>query len=329
MVIHFTRTIRIAVSWFLGACVFTLTACGGGGGGDGGVTLGGVAIPTKQIEINSTNVNDVVGVSTESENNTKKAIDEGNNPGTAANSIQALGVAGTKIASLKQLNINIFSRGDTLSPLATETCADGGTITTPDNSEGLGDYVYDECTVGGWVLNGTISILGTVDAAAGHYDVSYSYDHFTIDAGDIKVIYDGDIYITLDDDGTVSTLHYEIPSLVMVVGDEGVRLSDYVVDAYENQFTNEGYMDYAYTVSSTQLKGSVRAETTQRIHYYLDADYPYDGQVVWTGANNSSARATVLDGGTGLPTDLVRIELDANGDGVYEESREYQWWELG
>jgi hypothetical protein len=233
------------------------------------------------------------------------------------------------LANVKQLNINAIKRQNTISALAAYDCPGGGTLTYPDDPNGVGDYIYDNCNYGfDTVFDGAISIQGAYSADGQSFDGSYGYDKFSIKGSDFSAIYDGDIYITWSDDGIVEDGHYEIPSLTMVWGEYGVNISDYVVDWNENQSTNEGYMDYQYTISSTSLNGSVHAESTQQLHYYLDAKYPYAGQIVWTGANNSSARATVLPDGTGLPTDLVQIEIDEDGDGIYEETKTEKWQNL-
>jgi hypothetical protein len=306
--------------------IVTLTACGGGGGGD--TTLGGVTIPSERVAISSSNVDEVIIESDDSKAKADEAIDTANSSSTSDTTAPSQSTTSSSLASVKQLNITALARKNSISPLATDSCLGGGTMTTPDNVDGIGDYVYDNCEYFGWVYNGTISVTGSFNADKTAFDGSYIYDHFSITNDQFNAIYDGMIDIVWSDDGIVTSGHYEIPSLTMVWGDDGVKISGYVVDFSEDKSTNQGYMDYEYTVSSTLLKGSVHAESTQQIKYYLNADYPYEGQVVWSGANGSSARVTVLPNGTGLPTDLALVEVDADGDGVYEESKELQLQEI-
>ena len=324
--IQFLQANRIANSLFISAGVLILTACSGGGGAD--TVLGGVAIPSQRVEINSSNVDQVVNESGSAEDKADQAIDTANTSSTVENSTQTQNPISNSLANVKQLNLNALKRKNSISALATNNCPGGGTMTTPDDSNGIGDYIYDQCSFFGTVYDGTISIQGTYDPNGTAFDGSYIYDKFSITGDIFNAIYDGSIYISYNNDGVVTSGHYEIPSLTMVWGKDGVNISGYVVDFEQNQSTNVGYMDFEYTVSSTLLNGSVHAESTQRLYYLLDADYPYEGQVVWSGANGTSARATVLPEGTGLPTDLVLIEVDADGDGDYEESKQVQWQEL-
>jgi hypothetical protein len=92
----------------------------------------------------------------------------------------------------------------------------GGTMTTPDDVDGIGDYVYDNCEYFGWVYNGTISVTGSFNADKTAFDGSYIYDHFSITNDQFNAIYDGMIDIVWSDDGIVTSGHYEIPSLTMV-----------------------------------------------------------------------------------------------------------------
>ncbi|WP_455204963.1 hypothetical protein [Kaarinaea lacus] len=65
-------------------------------------------------------------------------------------------------------------------------------------------------------------------------------------------------------------------------------------------------------------------DTTQTILKETAAVYPYAGQLVWSGAGDSTARLTVEQGGAGQATDYVTIEVDENGDGEYEFSKTVQ-----
>ena len=47
-------------------------------------------------------------------------------------------------------------------------------------------------------------------------------------------------------------------------------------------------------------------------------------EVVATGSNNSKARVTVLGSDPTAP-DQVKIEVDANGDDIYESTTFYSW----
>jgi hypothetical protein len=77
------------------------------------------------------------------------------------------------------------------------------------------------------------------------------------------------------------------------------------------------------TVHVASLGGRIAIATDPMtpIRDTLDAPYPESGQVVVTG-RDSRLRMTVLD------TERVRMELDANGDGTYDATKEVLWTEL-
>lgn len=73
------------------------------------------------------------------------------------------------------------------------------------------------------------------------------------------------------------------------------------------------------TISAASLGGTVTLATVAPFRQYDIDPYPRDGQLRATGANGSALRLTALSVTT------VRIELDANGDGIYEQSRDVPW----
>jgi hypothetical protein len=84
--------------------------------------------------------------------------------------------------------------------------------------------------------------------------------------------------------------------------------------------------------STTALNGTVLVATlsgrmtlvtdpTTAVHQTSTANYPDTGQVVVLGSA-SRLRLTVLN------TDRVRSELDANGDGTFEGTKELTWAQL-
>jgi hypothetical protein len=73
------------------------------------------------------------------------------------------------------------------------------------------------------------------------------------------------------------------------------------------------------TLDSTQLSGVVIYSTPTLLQGF-DSDYPSSGQFLVTG-DNSSTRLTA-EGVT------VLVEIDADGDGIYEEMINTTWAEL-
>lgn len=77
------------------------------------------------------------------------------------------------------------------------------------------------------------------------------------------------------------------------------------------------------TLSSSALGGNSVALVTLQAFARNGSDaYPASGQATATGASGAKVLITVIDGAT------LRIELDADGDGLYEEGTTRSWSEL-
>ena len=87
-----------------------------------------------------------------------------------------------------------------------------------------------------------------------------------------------------------------------------------------NQVPAEYTLAASGTLDSTQLPGPVRYATGPDFVGFGE-NYPQQGTLTVTG-DASSARLVAVD------AENVRIDIDADGDGVYEESIELLWSEL-
>lgn len=286
---------------------------------------GGVSIPSAAIAITSENIDSVINQSAGARDNVAVASAA---PGTGQSSTSPQPASNSEsrqsLLLLNQLNAH---SGSQLSPLATLSCPGGGTYTTPDGVDGIGDYVYENCTYSSLTYNGIISISGTGSIYGNTFSGSYYYDSLTVAIGNVVFSYDGSMNVAWDKSDTLTSLDYEVPDFSVVWGDHGVRVEGYVLSYTNNVANGFESWDYSYTVSSTHLNGSVHVETTQTILKDTDADFPYAGQLVWSGAGGSKARMTVEEG-TGQATDYVTIEVDENGDGEYEFSKTVQWQDI-
>lgn len=75
------------------------------------------------------------------------------------------------------------------------------------------------------------------------------------------------------------------------------------------------------TFGSTLLAGKIALTTATSENFvkFDIEDFPHQGRVSANGRSNSALRITALDAAQ------VRIELDANGDGAYEATRDVGW----
>jgi hypothetical protein len=168
---------------------------------------------------------------------------------------------------------------------ATESCAQGGSVSFPDNPS---------------------SSTFTLTFSACQEEGS------TID-GDMRFSFNGYDFTFM----TLSGNH-----LKFIEGSEVIELIDYNFSfEWPSGFPDYGAdysYSFSYTVNSTVLGGQYRVETTAPF-VGTEPNPPTSGSVTVTGANNSSA---VL---TANPDTTFTANIDADGDGIYEETQTVNW----
>ncbi len=183
---------------------------------------------------------------------------------------------------------------------------DDGLVTVTD---GRLDYVIDD-------FNG--DILG------GSYDLK-----MTLTLGNFQVATAADV-LTSNGDATVTLNTINAPAVSASVSGISFAVDANASSETQTNFSSVQTLDAGvspspYTVSasgtldSTQLSGEVNYSTPTPLQGF-DSDYPSSGQFLVTG-DNSSARLTAEDVN-------VLIEIDADGDGFYEEMINTTWAEL-
>jgi hypothetical protein len=83
----------------------------------------------------------------------------------------------------------------------------------------------------------------------------------------------------------------------------------------------------SFTVSSTVLNGAVNVSTQTPLKIVGGGLYPSSGVLLITGAANSKVRVTVL-GANPTSANQIQIELDENGDNIYEATTPHSWSDL-
>ena len=186
-----------------------------------------------------------------------------------------------------------------------DMCNDGlGTVT-----DGRLDYVID-------AFNG--------DLFSGLYDLT-----MTLTLGNFQVATGADV-LTSSGDVTVSL---NIVNALAVSA--SISGSSFTVDANASSETQTNFssvqtldasvspspfsMTSSGTLDSTQLSGAVNYSTPTPLQGF-DSEYPSSGQFLVTGENSS----TLLT----AEGDTVLVEIDADGDGIYEEMINTTWAEL-
>jgi hypothetical protein len=208
-----------------------------------------------------------------------------------------------------------------------------------DGTLSIGDtltFTFNACRdAGSATLNGSMAItLSRVDVNAGgfvSFNGSMTVTQLTVTDGARSASLDGNASMTFTADSATQQ------RVSLVVGGAGLRASvseSGVTEtiAYDPAFSfNEtdtfnaatGALESTASLVSggfnaTAISGRVLLETQAPIVQLSSETYPRSGTVRVVGTG-SALRLGALDGTT------VRIELDANGDGTYEASKDVAW----
>ncbi|MEJ2274324.1 MAG: hypothetical protein P8Y01_07085 [Woeseiaceae bacterium] len=241
------------------------------------------------------------------------------------------------IASTKSDEAGRISLAATEAP-GINQCANSGTVDITytlanPNSVTVGDRiiaVFDNCDDNeGYVIDGTVDL--TVSAVEGDiltdvfllgFDVVMA--GVSIDDGTDVVTSDGFFTMTFDNlEFPVLGLNLAGDELVFGTGGETLTLTNFDHDlrigfgVYPGTLTAQA----SGTLDSTSLGGSVDYATPVEIAAMGDLD-PYGGEILITGANDSTVRIVIVD------SSHVTLEVDSNGDGTVDDYIDTNWSEL-
>ncbi len=217
-------------------------------------------------------------------------------------------------------------------------CDGGGTVTisadiadvfTPTLSPGdVFAVVFDMCDDAlGTVTDGRLDYV--IDAFNGDFLGGFYDLTMTLTLGNFQVATAADV-LTSNGDVTVTLNTVNAPAVSASVSGNSLTVDANASSETQTNFSSALTLDagispspYTMTASgtlnSTQLSGAVNYSTPTLLQGF-DNDYPSSGQFLVTG-DNSSVRLTA-EGVT------VLIEIDADGDGIYEEMINTTWAEF-
>jgi len=220
-------------------------------------------------------------------------------------------------------------------PPTVESCPEGGTTTlsgdiadpltptlTPND---FFDIAYTMCDDGFSVIDGNLFYV--VDAFAGDllngiYDLTMtaSFTDFQVATAEDTLVSNGDVTVRLN------TL--QIPLVAADVSGtslsiDGISSSQTLTNFASSHSQEVGQIPSPYsrsssgTLNSTLLPGVVSYSTPVTFAGF-DADYPSSGEFLIAG-ESSSARLIAIDNVN------IRVEVDADGDGVVDDTIETTW----
>lgn len=302
------------------------TGCGGGGGGDGG---GG--LPPGSIDVTATNQDTLSRAG-------MVALQAGVLGGTAAVASGGAPVARVALAGRKRVTA--------VQAPEVEACTVSGTTTTvyDDRDDSLtataGDVAtitYNDCVeVAGEVMTGTIVAtytqvqLATLPATIG---ASVTTSTLRTQTATASISARGGFSMLLRVDSlTADSLRISVPNAFALAistplySDTVTLRAGYVLDtAYDatalppgGTIAGRSTSTARGTVESAAAAGTVQVNTLQPFVQYLVDPYPRSGQFEVVG-KTGSLQAVVLS------TSQVQVDLDADGNGVFEASKIVAW----
>lgn len=170
-------------------------------------------------------------------------------------------------------------------------------------------------------INGTITISGYSDPYFGlqSYTISSSGMTYVLEGQPLSILsFTYSESVTFDQTGlpiaydTTMTYYMRDDSTSKVCWVDGYTIHQEQIDMYTDSISISGrfyHPDYGY----------VDILTVQPLIFNYFDWYPSSGLMIFTGANNKSARLTVLD------STNVLLEVDSDGNGTYEFSQVLPW----
>ena len=246
------------------------------------------------------------------------------------------------LAKTKNLQKNLQGRALTNGEII--ACDISGNYTfSGDVNTGIGTYTFNNCKTNYFdgsteTENGKIIIIGAGSFIDGIFNGSFQFDSYTVQTENPTGFekYEGKINVEYDFGLNTIVYIYKISgqALSMTENDNNFTLYDYLLGYEGDTSTNIDTLESSYTLESNLLEGSLKLETLKPVKYYnntVNQSYPFEGVILFTGAGNSQLKMTVIEGGTGAPTDSLQVQVDADGDGIFEYDVTDTWenWQNG
>jgi len=301
-----------------------LWGCGGGGGGGGPAGL--TPPPSTPVAVTANNATRVSATAL------KPAVGGGGAlttvtglETTAAPQTRAVTLALLAVARDSKTQLSA-SQGVVGATAQTTPCAVSGSVTADISADGSsGTITFNACSdIAGETLSGSASATGV------SFDGSRFRGNFRIDVtftvtgfAPLRMVGDFSIDETCNTSNDC-TSSFTGTSLGAQQGNETWFITNFAINEALVYSTQNLTVTFNYTVSSTALNGSVAVTTSTPVQMQTSARHPYAGVVVATGTNSSKARLTVIGSDPTAPGQ-VQIEVDADGNGVYESSTLYSW----
>jgi hypothetical protein len=315
----------LAVSLLIAAGILIALIAGCGGGGGGGSNGTSVTGPTLAITVDN---GEAVAATVTTGVLAMFEITEGvEGPilGPTAGTLSLLQKIGKMPRTFYQVPVQGTEPCDVSGSVSLSgDLADPTTITEGDTITG----VFENCDDGdGFLIDGVLALTvagveGDVLSDIFRLTLDMVLTNLTVTSGGESIASNGDLAYTLD------TLNF--PAIMTALSGTELRIAAAGESVTFRNFdqtleANPGVVPTPYAaeangrLESSVLGGSVDYGTVATIQASGDDNPPYTGEILVSGANDSEVRIVVVS------VEVVRLEIDVNGDGVVDEFIDTTW----
>ena len=195
-------------------------------------------------------------------------------------------------------------------------CTNGGDITTSSDASSISE-TFNACSEApGESTNGVIT-FSNFSTTASSFSGSLSIN-LTFTASGVAETFSGSFGISATGlDTNVFTISISGSNLVLQQGATIERLDNFTFSTTIDQTTSATTNSTSFMLTSAAIDGTVAVTTLTPFDTAPGKTFPHTGALRITGVGGSAIKLTV-NGDESGPTPQVKIEVDANGDGIFE-----------
>lgn len=210
----------------------------------------------------------------------------------------------------------------------TVNCLVSGSITIDVPSANSVSETFNACSdFAGESVSGAIVISG-IASSPSTFSASVSTSLTFSVAGFADQTFTGSFAVSETGIGsTLVTIVISGAELFLHEGTNTERLGSFTLTTTIDTSTSATTDTVTLTYASTEIGGSVSVATLTPFQTSSGRSFPHAGAIQIVGANGSTARVTVNGDESGAAPQLT-IQLDADGDGVFESTLNKNWSDL-
>lgn len=213
-------------------------------------------------------------------------------------------------------------------------CANNGSNVAVDLTTNTGTMVYSNCVIAGNTFNGTVYLHNsTLDTNTDTLSSSLTFNSLTVNTGSGFVTLTGGYNLTATGLGTTYPFTFGANGITLTLtsnsgGTEVISNFDFVTNV-ATALTSTYKSDF--NLASSILDGSFSHQSDASLPYEINSatisPYPYSGDAVILGANQTQLRVSVIGNGN-IGLDQIQVDRSIDGGNNYLFAVDYTWAQL-